>query len=359
MRTAVLVLNFGEPSRPEEDEVVPYLERIFMANASLEHEDEDRARRRSAELARRRAPGLIAEYRAIGGSPLGAQARAQAEALGEELRRRGRDAVTILGMQFTSPSIADAVAQAAAAGAERLVGLPVYPLCGRSTTMAALDDVAEAASVLGWEGPRHEITGWHRHPAYLQLRADAVRRCADEAGVSLSDDSARLVFSAHGTPVRYLQVGPRYEAYVEDYCRSVATRLGAGAWSLGYQNHGNRSIPWTEPEIHEVIRGMDAPAVVVDAASFIHEQSETLSELDLELREVAREAGIEFHRVPVPHDDERLPVLLADLVEGAIGAEPGEPAERDWPDGKPRPMPPLRPCACRGRPGALCLNAEA
>lgn len=348
MKTAVLLLNFGEPSEPVEAEVVSYLERIFLQNATLEDHGGEEARRRSRELATRRAPGLVAEYRAIGGSPLAEQAEAQAEALEDELARRGVDARAIVGMQFTEPSIPAAVRRAQDAGADRLVGLPIYPLCGRSTTIAALEEMAGAAEELGWDVERHEITGWHRHPAYGELRADAVRRCAEAGGVDIRAADTRLVFSAHGTPRRYLSDGTRYDLYVEDYCRTVAELVGVEDWSLGFQNHGNRSIPWTEPEIDDVIRGIEADAVVVDPVSFMHEQSETLSELDIELREVAEEAGLAFHRVPVPHDDPRFPTLLADLVEAVLadGCLPGQGALR------------LAPCRCRGTDEASCLSAE-
>jgi len=350
MRTAVLLLNFGEPARATEEEVVPYLERIFLQNASLEDHGAEAARRRSRELAERRAPGLIDVYREIGGSPLGEQAEAQADAVGAELRRRGHDALTFVGMQFTSPSIPEAVRSAREAGAARLVGLPVYPLCGKSTTVAALEEMADAAEASGRDVERREITGWHRHPAYLELRAEAIRRRAAEGGVDLGSPRTRLVFSAHGTPRRYLDAGNRYDLYVEDYCRSLAGLLGLERWSLGFQNHGNRSIPWTEPEIDDIVRdlGGEVDAVVVDPASFMHEQSETLSELDVDLRKVAAEAGLDFHRVPVPHDDPAFPALLADLVEAALGdgGRPGGDA-----------APTLGACRCRAVPAASCLNA--
>ena len=35
MKTAVLLLNFGEPANPTPEEVVPFLERIFSLNAPL------------------------------------------------------------------------------------------------------------------------------------------------------------------------------------------------------------------------------------------------------------------------------------------------------------------------------------
>jgi ferrochelatase len=77
----------------------------------------------------------------------------------------------------------------------------------------------------------------------------------------------------------------------------------------------------------------------------MHEQSETLSELDGELRGIAEEAGLEFHRVPIPHDDPAFAELLADLVEDVLRPEPimGELG--------------LRRCLCRATPATFCLNA--
>src|SRR5688500_16285355 len=111
MKSAVIVLNFGEPEHATPEEVIPFLEKIFMLNASLEDASAyERAFKRSQELARERAPGLIEEFEKIGGSPLHAQARMEAEALAAELQRRGHDIPVFIGMQFTEPSIADAVA---------------------------------------------------------------------------------------------------------------------------------------------------------------------------------------------------------------------------------------------------------
>jgi hypothetical protein len=94
----------------------------------------------------------------------------------------------------------------------------------------------------------------------------------------------------------------------------------------------------------------------------MHEQSETLVELDAELKEVATEAGLRFDRVPIPHDDSRFPAILADLVESRLGED--SPADR--PDAAPaRGTAPVAPrerldwrqCICRGEGGkARCLN---
>src|SRR5690606_5974021 len=136
VKVAVLVVNFGEPESARLEEVTPFLERIFEANAPLEGGRIEPSRgARSRELAAARAPALVETYRAIGGSPLNAQSREQAAALEEELRRRGADAVCHAVFQFTPPSVEDGVRAALAGAPDALVALPVYPLCGASTTV--------------------------------------------------------------------------------------------------------------------------------------------------------------------------------------------------------------------------------
>ncbi len=345
MTTGVVVLNFGEPDEPTRENVRDYLERIFMNNADLEGETtEEEARQRSRQLAERRAPGLIEEYEEIGGSPLDPQAKAQADALEAELDARGLDATTYTGFQFTEPYIGDAVKQAREDGMDELVGLPAYPLCGASTTVASLEELTDAVKEQGWDVPVHEVTGWHKHPTYNRIRAGNIRKYADAEGLDLTDDDTELLFSAHGTPSHYLDEGSRYDVYVDEFCDVMASELGVESYALGFQNHGNREIPWTEPEVEEVITDLDADRVVVEPISFMHEQSETLSELDDELREEAEEAGLDFYRVPVPHDDERFADVLADLVEPFVADF--DPSYYQF-----------RQCQCKDTPGTMCLNA--
>ncbi|HUP89701.1 MAG TPA: ferrochelatase [Longimicrobiales bacterium] len=340
MKVGIIVLNFGEPENATLEEVIPFLEKIFMMNASLEDAS---AHARSKQLAEERAPGLIEEFEKIGGSPLHAQAREEAAALEAELRRRGHDVKTYIGMQFTSPSIPDAVATARNDGVGRVIGLPVYPLCGASTTIAALADLSSAIEAAKWDVEVREITGWHTHPQYTQLRADAIQRVCDAAKVDLNAADTKLVFSAHGTPIKYIEEGSRYEEYVVDSCKRIAAALGARDYVIGYQNHTNRpGVKWTQPDIERVVEEIDAKTIVVDGVAFMHEQSETLAELDHDLREDAEARGLNFHRVPIPFDDPRLAVVLADLVEPLI-------ADQGVPKG-------LRPCRCRYKSGTYCVN---
>lgn len=341
MKAGILVLNFGEPENPTPEEVIPFLEKIFALNMKLEAGlTPEQARARTHELATRRVDGLIEEYKQIGGSPLHTQARWQAKQMEAELRARGFDVTAYIGMQFTEPGIDEAVAHARRDGVDIVVGLPVYPLCGPSTTVAALEQMRRAIDAIGWDVKVAEISGWHTHSTYVEIRADAIRRVLREADVDLGSPRARLVFSAHGTPVKYLREGSRYDLYVRDACHAVARALYIEDYAIGYQNHSNRPLEWTQPDIESVIETIDADTVVIDACSFMHEQSETLAELDHELKETAEARGLKFYRVPIPHDDERFVKLLADLVEPFLTGTPEQAG--------------FKPCLCKQ--GALCLN---
>ena len=348
LRIAVLLINFGEPAEPVLEEVTPFLERIFLQNADLESDRSAGAR--AAQLAAARAPHLVEAYRAIGGSPLDAQARAQAEALGGALAARGMDARVEAVFQFTPPFVRDGVAKAREARADVLVGLPVYPLCGRSTTVAALDSVRAALDELDWDAPFIGVAGWHRHPGYLALRVEHIRAFAHEHGLDPSDPDTILHFSAHGTPVKYILEGNRYDRYVEEHCREIADALGVGnRYAVGFQNHTNRRIDWTWPDNEERIETLTERCLVVDAVSFIHEQSETLDELDRELREAVEAMDKKMYRVPVPHDDPRFAGVLADLVGHALGQSSAA-------DQSSATDPALAPCRCRPVPGTWCTN---
>lgn len=342
LRIAVLLINFGEPAEPVLEQVTPFLERIFLQNADLEAGRAARAR--AAQLAAERAPHLVEAYRAIGGSPLDEQAQAQAEALHEELVARNVDAQVQAVFQFTPPFINEGVARARDERADVLVGLPVYPMCGQSTTVAALDSVRGALEELDWEVPFIAVAGWHRHPAYLAMRAEHIRSFVRERELDLRDPDTILYFSAHGTPVKYITEGNRYDRYVEEHCRDIAEALGVGdRFAVGFQNHTNRRIAWTWPDNEERIRTLAERRLVVDPVSFIHEQSETLDELDRELRAEVEELGKEMYRVPVPHGDPRFAGVLADLVGHGLGQSSAEGLA-------------LASCRCRPIPGTWCTN---
>jgi ferrochelatase len=257
-------------------------------------------------------------------------------------------------MQFTEPTIDDVAGEIVAAGVRRVVALPLYPLCGASTTIAALDSLHEALVRRGGDSIEIvDVTGWHAHPGFIDAVSEATEGALSRAGASLDDPGTLLYFSAHGTPLKYLEEGSRYDTYVEEACALVAARIGVDRYVIGYQNHSNRGVPWTSPSNEDLLPELDATCIVVVPISFIHEQSETLVELDEDLMELAAGLGKRLVRVPVPHDAASLTAALADLVEPFLDTGQAGPAAA----ASPAPSAPtLVRCVCRPEPGSFCLN---
>lgn len=311
----VVLLAFGEPEGADPEGVVDFLERIFLANKRLEPGSGASRARRLAEL---RAPALIETYRNIGGSPMNEHTHGHARALESELARRGRPAHVFVGTQFATPTISEAIERCRAAGVERLVALPLYPICGPTTTVAALDSVRDEIERMSWSVDAAFVGGWHTHPDYVELRADQIRTLLSDRHLDPTDPDVALYFSAHGTPISYLEEGSRYQEWVEESCRLIASAVGVPRYLLGYQNHTNRGVAWTEPSNETLMPTIDARHVVVVPLSFIHEQSETLDELDVALRETVEARGIGFHRVATPFQHPALAGVLADLTVEAL-----------------------------------------
>ena len=134
------MLAFGEPEGLDPQGVIDFLERIFLANRRLEP---GTGAERARQLAEARAPGLMEAYERIGGSPMNAHAEAHGEALEAALKERGHRCHVFVGTQFTTPTISDALRRCRESGVDQLVALPLYPVSGPTTTVAALDTVRE------------------------------------------------------------------------------------------------------------------------------------------------------------------------------------------------------------------------
>src|SRR5690625_6307830 len=66
-----------------------------------------------------------------------------------------------------------------------------------------------------WAIPLHEVEGWHQHPSFTAIWADATQEILLAAGTRINEPGTALVFSVHGTPLRYIEEGSRYVADAE------------------------------------------------------------------------------------------------------------------------------------------------
>jgi ferrochelatase len=258
------------------------------------------------------SPELVEEmrhnYAAIGGrSPLADITRAQAAALSSAL---GGTPVYV-GMRNWRPLIADALAEAAAAGVRELVAVPMAPQYS-TLSVAKYGEAVERARPP--ELRVRFITSWHAHPGLLEAFAEKVRE-ARAAG-----EWDHVLFTAHSLPVRVVSEGDRYPRQVEATAHGVAERAGVSAYSVAYQSAGRTPEPWLGPALEEALATAAREGVrrvLVVPIGFVCDHTEILFDVDVQAAAAARRLGLDLARTASLNTSPTFIRALADLVRAA------------------------------------------
>ena len=310
MKVAIILFNLGGPDSLES--VQPFLRNLFGDPAILRLPSVLRGPLASL-LARHRTPKARAIYAKIGGSSpiLGqteAQARALEEALGREHEWRG-----YVCMRYWHPMTASVVRSVERFAPDRIVLLPLYPQFSTTTTASSFQAWNDAAT---FKVPTKSIESYPTEPGFIDASVELVKQGLVEAGAGLK----RVLFSAHGLPERIVKAGDPYQAQVERTARAIAQRIDGVDWSVCYQSRVG-PLKWIGPSTDAEIQraGADKMRVVLYPLSFVSEHSETLVELDIDYRHLAKEAGVPVYvRVPTVGTHPLFIGGLARLVRDAL-----------------------------------------
>jgi len=300
---AVLLVAFGGPTAP--DEIRPFLEIVARG--------------------RRIPPGRLEEVahhyeRMPGGrSPLSDLTFAQARGLERALARGGPALPVFVGMRNWHPFLHETLADMAAKGARRALGIILSPLCTEASWERYQQDVAGARAQVADAPEVVFAPPWAAHPRFLDAVADRAR--AALAAVPAGERAwTPLVFTAHSVPVAMAEASP-YVAELTAATRAVAQRLHHARWSIAYQSRsGAPRDPWLEPDIGDVLGRLAADGerhAVVVPIGFVCDHVELLYDLDVEARALARERGLTLHRAAAVNDHPEFIAMLADLVRSA------------------------------------------
>ena len=291
---ALVVMAYGTPASPADIE--GYYTHIRRGNAPTPEQLAD----------------LTARYAAIGGtSPLAERTEAQRAGLAAALEAAEPGRWTVaLGQKHAAPFIEDAVAQVAAAGVERVVGLVLAPHFAGASVGQYQQRLHEAAADRGIASAA--VDDWHLEPAYVEFLAGAVRD-----GLAGLPERTKVLFTAHSLPARALVDDP-YPDQLQASASAVAESAGLPrwtGWSVAYQSAGRTADPWRGPDVLEVLDDLaasgSADGVLVCPQGFVSDHLEVVYDLDIEARRRAESLGLAFARTRVCNDD---PGVLAALA---------------------------------------------
>ncbi|MBI3836754.1 MAG: ferrochelatase [Planctomycetia bacterium] len=306
---AVLIVSFGGPEGP--DDVLPFLENVL----------------RGRNVPRQRMLEVAEHYYRFGGiSPLNAQNRALAAALGAELATHGPALRVYWGNRNWPPFLANTLAEMARDGVRRALGFFTSAYSSYSSCRQYREDIERAQQALGPAAPQVEkLRAFYNHPGFI---GPMIER-AEAALIQLPGErrsSATVIYTAHSIPLAMAGTCG-YVAQLQEAARLVSQGLALTGYRLAYQSRsGPPGQPWLEPNIKNVLRQLHAGGevrdVVIVPIGFLSDHIEILFDLDTEARQLCEQLGLNMIRAQTVGSHPDFVRMIRELLEERVAGAP-------------------------------------
>ncbi len=324
-RVGILLMNLGGPERIQD--VGPFLYNLFSDPEIIRLPISSLQKPLAWFISTLRSRKSEKAYRAIGGgSPIRRITEQQARELQSALRQRGIDATSYVAMRYWHPFTESAVTDIKADGINQVVVLPLYPQFSISTSGSSFRELSRLRENDGefQKVSLRCIRSWHDHPVYIRSMAELI---ADQISLCDIPEEAHVFFSAHGVPKSYVEeAGDPYQKEIEECSMLIMNELEKilstrNPSSLAYQSRVGPE-EWLRPYTEDILDNLGKEGtreLVVVPISFVSEHIETLQEIDIEYRELAKKKGIvNFRRVRALDTYPLFINGLADLVASSL-----------------------------------------
>lgn len=315
-KTGVLLLNLGGPEK--QADVEPFLFNLFSDRDIIPLGPPFMQKFIARRIVRKRAPRSRENYRLIGGgSPIRRITDAQARALEQTL---GEDFIVRPGMRYWHPFVLESLERMISEGIERVVALPLYPHYSVATTGSSFHDLRKIVAGHFPSLPVLEIRSWPDEPQYISSLAGKIKEGMDRFA---PDEPVQVVYSAHSLPQRFIDQG---DPYVDEIMTTIGA-LEAITGKPGKLCFQSRSGPvkWLEPSTPDMLRQLATQGcknILMVPISFVSDHVETLYEIDILYRDMARDMGMRLESSPGLNEDPAFIGALAALVRKRLAEKP-------------------------------------
>jgi len=235
-----------------------------------------------------------------------------------------------VAMRYGNPSINDGLEKLLAAGAERIMVLPLYPQYSGATTGSVADGVFSTLSKWRWVPELRMLGPYHDDPDYILAVAKSIYTHWQDNGHLTNkelDKGHKLFISFHGMPKATLLAGDPYFCHCHKTARLIAAELNLheDQWEMAFQSRFGKA-EWLQP--YAAKRFVELPNegvknMTVVCPGFSIDCLETLEEIALEGRDEFLSAGGEsFEYVPALNSSTQHVELMVNRIMKNASAWP-------------------------------------
>jgi ferrochelatase len=222
-------------------------------------------------------------------------------------------------MRYWHPFTEEVFEQIEKDNIKEVILLPLYPQYSISTTGSSVNEwkrLAQKRPVLK-NVKLKVIEHYHTHLDYLQSIIENINTALEWFSEANRSD-VHIIFSAHGTPMKLVRKGDPYKNHIEETVSAVVNRAKfIQQHHLCYQSKVGPQ-KWLEPKTPDMIEKLAGEGVkylLIVPIAFVSDHLETLYEIGIEFRQLAKEKGIlQFEVMPALNDSPKFISALKDLV---------------------------------------------
>jgi ferrochelatase len=234
----------------------------------------------------------------------------------EKLKKQfSADYVFSLAMSYGEPSVFQSLQTLQEQNCKYLLVIPLYPQYSGSTTGSVFDSISSYFQKARWVPHLHFLHSYHDEPLYISAIAKSIRKARK--------NKATILFSYHGTPLKYLLQGDPYHCQCHKTTRLVAEKLKLeeSEYLTCFQSRFGKDA-WLQPYSDKTIEKIakDKKEIFVICAGFCVDCLETLEEMAEENKEIFFASGGEkYHYIPCLNDEPEQLELFYFLIKKHTG----------------------------------------
>jgi len=328
LKTGVLLFNLGGPWTLKD--VKPFLKELFSDEDILVDMPSWLRKGLAYFISEVKGRRSIQQYARIGGgSPQLKWTQGQAKGLETKLKTLSSDVVCVeIGMRASEPTILNALKALQDRGVERLIVLPLFPHYSSTTTGSCYKELYRQMKAIQFSPLLTTVRNWPADRGYIELLIETLE---EQLGKLDPLRAAHVLISAHSLPLKIVERGDVYPQDVDKTTQALCPRLQEltkrfpFSWSLAFQSR-NGPVPWLKPYTEdEIVRlgRAGTSQIIVLPISFVSDHIETLSELDIDYKELAHKYKVTtFLRTRSFNDDPKFIQILFELVRGHVTQQP-------------------------------------
>tara|TARA_B110001454_G_scaffold16628_1_gene15033 strand:- start:74 stop:817 length:744 start_codon:yes stop_codon:yes gene_type:complete len=179
---------------------------------------------------------------------------------------------------------------------DEIILMPLYPQYSAATSGSSIKEWKDVCKKNNYEIKTSTICCYPTDINFIKAHTKEITKKIKDL------KNFKLIFSAHGLPEKNIKKGDPYQWQIEQSVKRIVENLKIENldWILSYQSRVG-PLKWIGPSTDDVIvkNSKINKHIVLVPIAFVSEHSETLVELDIEYKKLAKDNGCkQYTRVP-------------------------------------------------------------